>query len=190
MSRTTNRDRRATAGRRIVTALALAALLVAPGARAAHPTVAPSRGPKLQNASPSMDALLARFLGALATKDQKALQGLRVNEREYLDIIMAGANGPGKPRKRFPEEKAKYFWDVLNTKSLYSELALLNGYGGRKYTVREVSWAEGVKQFDGYTGYAQLRLTVHDDKGESHEIETGSVAEVGGRYKFVSYVKD
>ena len=59
-----------------------------------------------------------------------------------------------------------------------------------KYRVRDVSWAKGVKQFDGYTGYAQLRLTVEDEKGEAHEIRTGSVAAIGGRYKFVSYVRD
>jgi hypothetical protein len=153
-----------------------------------RPAAAPAT--RLENGFPSIDALIGRFLGALTAKDQQALRRLRVNQREYIDIIMPGSIEPGRERKKFPEEKAEYFWEVLNTKSLYSEIALLNGYGGRKYKVRDVSWAKGVKEFDGYTGYAQLRLTVQDEKGESHDIETGSVAKVGGRYKFVSYVKD
>src|SRR5262245_44339974 len=110
----------------------------------AAPRPATKGTPQLQNAAPSMDALIARFLGALNKKDQKTLRQLRVDEREYIHVIMPGSIEPGKERREFPEEKAKYFWDVLNTKSSYSETALLNGYGGRKYRVRDVSWAKGV----------------------------------------------
>jgi hypothetical protein len=168
--------------------LTVAVLIGTPAVRGALNL--PESTPTLQNASPSMDTLVASFLDALAAKDRNALQQLRVTEREYIDIIMPGAGEPGKARKGFPEEKAAYFWDVLNTKSLYSEIALVNGYGGRKYTLRDVVWAKGVQQFDGYAGYAQLRLTVQDEQGEAHEIETGSVVERGGRFKFVSYIKD
>src|SRR5262245_61150935 len=146
--------------------------------------------PKLANTQPSLDALITRFLGALTKKDREALTRMRVDKREYIDIIMPGTVDPGKEQRKMPEDKATYFWDVLNTKSLYSEIALLNNFGGRKYKVRNVSWAKGIQHFDGYTGYAQLRLTVQDERGEEHEIATGSVAEIAGRYKFVSYIRD
>jgi len=180
--------RRMVAGR-IGAVVALAAALVPHAARAGHqpPADAP---PHLENTAPSIDVLIGRFLGALTAKDRRALQRLRVNQREYIDVIMPGSIEPGKERRTFPEDKAQYFWGVLNEKSVYSEIALLNGYGGRKYKVETVTWAKGVKQFDGYTGYAQLRLTVRDEKGDAHEIDTGSVAEIAGRYKFISYVRD
>ena len=173
----------------VVLAMALAIVIGSPVARAGQKPSG-AAPPQLQNTAPSMDTLIARFLGALAKKDRKELQRLRVNEREYVGIIMPGSVAPGKAQQTFAGEKAKYFWGVLNEKSVYSEMALLNTHGGRRYKVTDVSWAKGIKQFDGYTGYAQLRLTVQDEKGEFHEIETGSVAEIGGRYKFVSYVRD
>jgi len=175
--------------RRMMVSWVLAATM-AIGASAVVAHAARRPATQLQNTAPSMDALIARFLAALSAKDRKALQRLRVTDREYIDVIMPGSIEPGRKRRTFAEEKARYFWDALNEKSLFSEIALLNGYGGRKYKVRDVSWAKGVKHFDGYTGYAQLRLTVEDEKGEPHEIATGSVAEIGGRYKFVSYVRD
>ncbi len=171
--------------------LSVAALLSVAGpttARAAHRP--PPAATELEHAAPSIDVLVDRFLAALSKKDRKSLQRLRVTKREYIDIIMPGTAEPGHTQRKYPEEKATYWWDTLNEKSLYSEIALLNGYGGQKYKVRDVSWAKGVQQFAGYTGYAQLRLVVEDDEGESHEIDTGSVAEVHGRYKFVSYVRD
>ena len=174
---------------RISAVVALAAALVPGAAYAGHQPPAAAT-PHLENTAPSIDVLIGRFLGALTAKDRKALQRLRVNEREYIDIIMPGSIEPGKERRTFPEDKAQYFWGVLNEKSVYSETALLNGYGGRKYKVQTFTWAKGVKQFDGYTGYGQLRLIVKDAKGDSHEIQTGSVAEIGGRYKFISYVRD
>jgi hypothetical protein len=106
--------------------------------------------PKLQNSAPSLDAPIIRFLDALRAKDRHALQRLRVNKREYIDIIMPGTVPPGKERRTFPGDRATYFWDVLNEKSVYSELALLHIYGGRKYTVRQVEWAKGVQEFEGY----------------------------------------
>jgi hypothetical protein len=181
-------DAQITRAMMLIVTLALTAACGGHGATAA-PQV-PTAASALANAEPSVDALITRFLDALAEKDRRALEAMRVNKREYIDIIMPGTIEPGKERRRFPEDKATYFWDVLNTKSLYSELALLNSHGGRHYTVRDVSWAKGVQHFDGYTGYAQLRLTVQDERGESHEIETGSVAEVAGRYKFISFIRD
>jgi hypothetical protein len=162
-----------------------------PGASGVHAArKAPAQATALRNGAPSMDVLLAQFIDALAARDRNALRRLRVDEREYLDVVMPGSIEPGKERRRFPDEKAKYFWDVLNEKSTFGEIALLNNFGGRKFTVQGVDWAKGVRQFDGYKGYAQLRLTVRDETGAAHEIDTGSVAEIGGRYKFVSYIRD
>src|SRR5689334_15143066 len=63
---------------------------------------------QLQNTAPSMNALIARFLTALSAKDRKALQRLRVTDREYIDVIMPGSIEPERERHRFAEEKARY----------------------------------------------------------------------------------
>jgi hypothetical protein len=89
-----------------------------------------------------------------------------------------------------PVETAKYFWDVLNTKSLYSEQYLLNTYGGRTFRVKNISFAKGQKQFAWFVAYQQLRLNVEDGSGGEDEIRTGSIAKVRDRFKFVSYLRD
>src|SRR5262249_40196316 len=86
--------------------------------------------PRLSDAAPSGDALMARFLEALKNKDAVALRRLRVTEDEYLKIILRGWVDKGKPGRKGPEEPCRYFWSEINAKSLYTEETLLGIWGG------------------------------------------------------------
>jgi hypothetical protein len=145
---------------------------------------------QLTDAAPSVEELLQRFLAALAERDRIALERLRVSEREYLKIILPGNVEPGTRPQHLPADKARFFWSVMNTKSAYSAQHLLNEFGGQRYRVREVSYAKGKKQYAGFTAYEQLRLTLEDEDGQQRELRTGSIAEVHGSFKFVSFVRD
>jgi hypothetical protein len=165
----------------IVAALALVAPPPAPRVAAA---------PRLAGAAPSIDALVARFLRVLANGDWAKLERLRVSEGEYLDIILPGNVEPGEAPRRFPPAKREFFWSLLDGKSRYAEAALLAEHGGRPYRAREVHFRKGTKRYAGFTAHRRLALTVEDAEGSRHELHTGSVAEVSGGYKFVSFVRD
>jgi len=159
------------------------------GCHTKSPSVSP--GPpgdaRLANAAPTVDALLDEFLAALEGKDMQALERLRVSESEYRDIIMPGSVPPGHAPQVFPEKKSKFFWGMNNTKSIYWAGSLLESFGGHRYTRKEVEYTKGVQQYAWYTAYKRVRLTVVDEEGNEKDLRTGSIAEVNGQYKFVSF---
>jgi len=146
--------------------------------------------PRLSDAAPSADALIARFLEALKNKDAVALRRLRVTEDEYLKIILPGSVDKGKPWRKWPEETCRYFWSEINAKSLYTEETLLGIWGGHTYQVKGVAYEKGTRDFDAYKAYRQLRLTLVRDDGEEAVLGTGSIAELNGEYKFLSFKRD
>jgi hypothetical protein len=79
---------------------------------------------------------------------------------------------------------------TLNAKSFHYESKLLAEFGGHAYDVTGVEYADGTQAYATYTAYKQLRLTLRRDDGREMELETGSIAEIGGRFKFVSYIRD
>ena len=138
----------------------------------------------------SIDVLVARFLDALGTKDRQALRALRVTREEYDDLILPGSDPEGQPLREWPNQVNDYFWSVLHTKSAYSEDNILAAFGGCHYTVKSIGYRKGTQKFAAYTAYRQLQVVVRDDEGVETEIRTGSVAEVNGRYKFISFIRD
>jgi hypothetical protein len=179
-------------GRSAIPFVALA-LLVAPGAgRRVHGAQAASAAtkPALENASASVEALIDRFLDALAKKDREALRSLRVTESEYRTLIMPGAVPPGSPLRNYPDDVSEYFWSVMNTKSAYYESYLVNTIGGRHFMATGFSWANGTQDYATHTAFKQLRLTVEDGDGHEDEVKTGSVVKVGDCYKFMSFIRD
>ena len=165
----------------------VASLSAAPAAKAVSddPTTL-----SLHGGAPSTDALIDRFLEALREKDRDALRRLRVSESEYREIIMPGHVPVGQPFRTYTEEMSKYAWDTLNTKSGYWEIALVDRFGGRAYDVKSVTFIEGVDEFATYTAHRQLRLKLQEGDGAEVELATGSIAEIDGQFKFVSYIRD
>jgi hypothetical protein len=137
----------------------------------------------------STDEVVAAFLSALERKDLEALRRLRVTEAEYKDLILPGSVPEGQPFRAYRPDVVDYAWQTLNTKSLYYERYLLTSHGGRSYELQDVRFERGTEKYAGYSTHKQLRLSVVHD-GEPVEIGTGSIVEVGGRYKFASFIRD
>jgi len=162
---------------------------VATGAGTANSSDATHR--RLENASPSAEDLIRRFLEALDNKDPAALRHLRATESEYRNIIVPGTVAPGAPPRHYREDVSRYFWGTLNGKSAAYEKNLIDTEGGRGPTkVKSVSYKKGTTRYADYTAYKQLRLVVENGSGEKREIWTGSIAEVDGQYKFISFIRD
>jgi len=146
--------------------------------------------PGLRHASGSVEDLIERLLSALEARDRKALSQLRVDKAEYLRLILPGTAQPGEPAKRYSSNLRRFAWDMLDSKCKFWESTLLNTFGGKDLTVDSFDYREGVKEYAGYTAYRQLELQLRDATGEVQELRTGSVVEIDGRYKFISWVRD
>ena len=141
-------------------------------------------------AAPSLDDLLSRLLKALETKDADRLRRLRVTRREYTKIIMPGFVAPGtEPRLIAPSEN-DFWWSMLDTKSRYSELAILDQFGGRKLSVKGITFLKGTEEYAWYTAHKRIYLTLQDQDGTEATLQMGSVVEANGAFKFVSYTRD
>jgi hypothetical protein len=144
----------------------------------------------LENAAGSQEELFRRFLDALEAEDADALHTLRVTESEYKDFILAHSVPEGAPLRNLRPEVRDYAWGTLDTKSLFSERYLITEYGGREYTgVKTIEWDKGEGRYDGFRALKQLRLTVEYEGGEDL-IKTGSIVELDGQYKFMSFIRD
>jgi hypothetical protein len=145
--------------------------------------------PVLRHAASSPEQLIERLLEALEAEDGGELRKLRVTESEYKRIILAGHVPEGAPFRTFPDEVSDYAWKTLDTKSLYYERHLLNHFGGRRWTVKTVDYDKGSARWAGYQALRQLRLRLAGDDTEV-ELATGSICEVEGHFKFVSFIRD
>lgn len=138
----------------------------------------------------STEELVEAMLDALRRKDRDALRRLRVTEAEYRAIILPGRVEPGQPPRALTPQWQDYAWANLESRSHYHELRLLEEFGGHALRVKSLDFVDGTKAYAGYTAYRQLRLVVRDQHGEERELRTGSVVERGGRYKFMSFIRD
>jgi hypothetical protein len=175
------------------TALLATALLVtfaAPIAAKRAPNVKKESAPGFRGGAGSVPELIDHFLLALREKDRAALQGLRITENEYRDIILPGSVQPGEPPRRMTADWVTFLWGSLNVKSGYKERDLLTALGGRKLALRDVSFARGERKYAGYRAYSQLDLKLAADDGAEQTLELGSIAEVGGRLKFIGYARE
>jgi len=171
--------------RKILAALAAAALAAVALSRPADAT-----SQRFSGGAESKQALVRAFLDALERNDAKALHALRVDEQEYLGIILPGSVPPGQPLRKWPADSSRYFWSELDAKCLYLEEDLLQKWRGHKWTVKEMTFERGQQDYASYRAWKQTRLTLVGEDGKEAKLETGSIAEVGGRYKFISYKRD
>jgi hypothetical protein len=137
----------------------------------------------------SKEELVAKLLDALERQDLEALHRLRITESEYKGIILPGQVPVGQEFRRYRSEVSDFAWQTLNTKSVYYERYLLSLHGGRRYELKDVRFEQGTEEYAGYSAHKQLRLSLTHE-GSPATLATGSIVEVGGRYKFASFIRD
>ena len=138
-------------------------------------------------AAPSVDVLMDEFVQALAKKDMDALTRLRVTRSEYTDLIVPGTVPVGQPLRSVSEQPKEYYWNLLDTKSHYYADNLVGLFGGRTYRNRELRFSRPTKEYAWYTAVGQVRLELQGDDDRTYHLLTGWLAEVDGKYKFISY---
>jgi hypothetical protein len=176
--------------------IATAGLVLATGpawgqAADAHASTAPATAERpahfaLADAAPSIDALIDRLIAALAKKDAGALNRLRVTEAEYRTFFLPGSGDPGEPGRVYDDVSSEFAWQKLNTNSVYAAAGIMRDYGGHKFTVKEIAYLKGRKEYAWYTAYKTVGLKLQDETGKEGELVLGSIAEIDGQFKFVS----
>jgi len=143
---------------------------------------------QLTGGAASIDELIGKFVRALDAKDARALHRLRVTETEYRDIIIPGTVKPGAaPRADVSQQTSEFFWSVMNQKSEDFARAFIKGLGGRHYKRKELTFSKGTREFAWYTAHGDVHLILEDAAGRRQELNTGTIAEIGGRYKFIGF---
>ena len=160
----------------------VAVLLAQPGLSHAE-----GRELRLTGGAPSIDTLLDQFLAALAARDEQALRRLRVTETEYREIIIPGTVKPGEPLRQVAEQPSQFFWSMLNQRSEDVSRVILKKWGGHRYIRKALRFTRGSRQFASYTAHGDVRLDVEDEHHDGDELRAGAIAEVAGRYKFISF---
>lgn len=138
-----------------------------------------------------MDSLVGEFLAALRRGDREALERLRIGRDEYLDVILPGSVAPGAPLQRVDREKAgPFWWEYLTERSNLHRDELVRILGGRELVFVKSRFAKGSRIYANHVAHRRLVLELRDENGEERHLQTGSVVEVGGRFKFVSFIRD
>ncbi len=144
----------------------------------------------LSGGADNREALIDLFLDAVAKNDKAALDALRLTKDEYQGIIVPGRVAPGAPPRRVSAIVDKYFWEVMDFKSDNFVDVLLERFGGRTYKRRAARYTSPERSYDWYRAWGEVRQTVTDDSGIEYEITSGWIAEVDGKYKFLSFEWD
>lgn len=164
----------------------------AQGAAAAVSPAAPvaARPIGFTGGASSPDALVAELLAALAAKDNERMHTLRVTRDEYNLIIAPGTVEAGRPPRELNDETLGFFWLLLDTRSRQFGDLLMKRYGGQRFAVDALRFSDPKRTYDWYSAQGEVRLDAKDEKGTPIEIRTGWIAEVDGRYKFISFQWD
>jgi len=150
-------------------------------------------GPQLSfsGGESSVDDLVAKMFEALEKKDLEALEILRVSKDEYQQIVAPGGFKPGAKPKIYSPEVQKYFWDDLNYKSQLYAKNLVRDFGGRTFSSRKVRFSRPSPQKYGwYQVYGELRVDLENPPSMPEELQTGTIVEFQGRYKFIAFMYD
>lgn len=141
-----------------------------------------SRGAK------SVEALVSQSLEAFMRHDTTSLVGLLVDHDEFTSLIYPGL-GRYYPAARDTACQAREFvWENQSLSTLAALRSGLRDLGGEKLDLVAVEFTGGEKSCDGYTLHEGTRVKVRREDGTETTLHTmGSVVEMDGRYKFLTY---
>ena len=140
----------------------------------------------LQRGASSERALVEAFFAATVARDSVALGELLLSRGEYAWLYY-----PAHAYSRPPYElDPGSFWVLIQGNSGKGFTRLLREYGGRRlgYVSHDCKPSDAVQAPVREWNQCEVRLTV--DGAEMVKRMFGSIVEIGGHYKFVSYGND
>jgi hypothetical protein len=144
----------------------------------------------LEGAAPSIDVLVSQLVDALESGDKEAVNRCLITKQDYVDFVLPGAGKPGTPPRHYDDRMNDYAWGTMYGKTIYFRANLIDSMRGKHYTVKDYHFRKGVNDYAWYRAHEQISILLVDDSGSEKPLNTGSILEVNGRYKFISLVND
>lgn len=134
--------------------------------------------------SPSREALVRRFVRAVASSDTNEFRAMVIHGREFADLYY-----PVSPYSRAPyHQPPQLAWSLIQNPSTDGITKLLHTMGGKPMTYVGHRCDPKVLHEGRITRYAGCIVQIADAKGDTTtRLMFGSIVELGGVYKFLSY---
>lgn len=138
----------------------------------------------LSNSFKLPQELFDNLLIALEKKDTAALIGMMITEKEFKELLWWEFPA-SRPETNIPIEFA---WDNHARNSSKGLRMALRDFGGKKLFYVSHRFEEGEDKYQSFIIHPKTRVTVADTTGKEIEMKVfGSVVEMNGRYKLLSY---
>jgi hypothetical protein len=139
----------------------------------------------LVNARSSINDLCREVLDRVARNDRHALEALALTEDEIKRYVW--------PYEKHSRSEVNmpfdFWWGELRKKSSFRLTQTLQKFGGKKFELISVRFAEEAMQYNNATVHRDSRITVRNEEGQESVVEMfGSVFELNGQYKIFSYI--
>ncbi len=134
--------------------------------------------------SPTREALIQRFVVAVAANDTGSLRAMVVHAREFADLYYMESPFSRPPYRQSPS----LAWRLIQDPSLSGLSKLLANRGGKPMTYISHRCDPKVAKEGRVTRYAGCILTVRENGGKPiTRLLFGSILERDGQFKFLSY---
>lgn len=134
--------------------------------------------------NPSREALVRRFVDAVAANDTATLKAMVVHAREFADLYYLDSPFSRSPYRQSPS----LAWRLIQDPSLSGLSKLLARRGGRPMTYVSHACDPKISREGRTTRYAGCIVTVREEGGKPITRRYfGSIVERGGQFKFLSY---
>lgn len=138
----------------------------------------------LSGGSASRDALVRRFVRALATNDTSDLQAMAIRGREFADLYYPESPYSHPPYRQSPA----LAWSLIQNPSTSGLTKLVRRLGGKPMTYVSHKCDPKVLHEGRNTRYAGCLVVVVDQSGDTATKRYfGSIIERDGKFKFLSY---
>lgn len=138
----------------------------------------------LSNSFKLQQELFDHLLEALEKKDTAALVGMMISEKEFKEWLWWEFPA-SRPETNIPVDFA---WENHARNSSKGLRKALRDYGGKKFFYVSHRFEEGEDKYQSFIIHTKTRVTVADTSGKELELKVfGSVVEMNGRYKLLSY---
>lgn len=150
---------------------------------------APASGDvQLSESAGSIDALIKEALNAYAGNDTATLQRILITQKEF-DTYLYSEFGKHYPAARDTSTQVREF--IWNNHTLSAAKAMrksLRELGGQEMELVSVNFRDGIKDFGSYKIHEGTNVKVRlKDGDEADMVALGSIVEMNGRYKLLSY---
>lgn len=165
-------------------------LVFGTAAFAVHASDALPRPFVLQGGTNSIDELVTKLLDGLQAGDKDAVNRCLITKADYLDFVLPGAGKPGDPPRHYTDVMNDYAWGTMYGKTIYFRANLIDRFKGKHYKIVKYEFRKGTNDYAWYRAHQRISILLEDEDGSQAALNTGSILEANGRYKFISLIND